>query len=210
MELNIKLKYLFIIAQLIFCQSLSNGQLVFTGIEKVEQNQVYAEQRNQEWCWASSIQFVLNYYGAKVSQEDIIKKSFHVSDPYDSLPDWHSNLPMIIKRLNGWFIKCKGRKYIVKAKLVSEVPKPMLLYDELKNMRPVILVSKDSLKSFLPFICTAVGFLPGYYGPVVKQIMIRSTYPLCSTENKDNHLIWDVESLPMRVKDYCIISVKRR
>ncbi len=210
MILNLKSYILIIAIQIFLFQAISNAQLVYTGIEKGKVNQVYAEQKNINWIWAASVQFVLNNYNVKISQEDIIKRSFHIYDPYDSLPNFQMNFSKIVNRLNNWIIKYKRKKYLITAKLVDESPTPKFLYDELKSMRPVILFSNDSLNALLPFICTAVGFIPGYYGPVPNQLMIRSTLPSCLNDENDEYIIWDIKSLPQRISHYCIISVKQK
>lgn len=210
MNLNLKLSLPVVIVFFFIIQPLSKAQLVYTGIEKEKVQQVYAEQSNINWYWAASVQFVLNNYGAKVSQEDIIKRSFYTYDPYDSLPDFQANLSKIIWRLNRWIIYYHKKRFVIEAKLVNEVPEAKFLYDKLKAMQPVIFLAKDSVNNFTPYICTAVGFMPGYYGPVPKQFMIRSVIPSCQNENKDGSILWNVESLPNRVAKYCIISVKQK
>lgn len=46
------------------------AQLTVVGIPTDSFNKVYATQRNSEWCWAASIQMILNYYGINIAQED--------------------------------------------------------------------------------------------------------------------------------------------
>ncbi len=208
MKIFTKYSMMLLIALLVFGQSISNCQLVYSGIEKDKVNQVYAEQRNPEWCWAASVQFVLSCHGVKISQEDIIKRSFLVSDPYDILPAWQENFTKITRRLNNWVIKYKRKRFTLSIKLINGAPKPEILSGELKNMMPVIIAYKDSLNNFRPVVCTAIGFLPGYYGPVFKQIMVRDTSPNCISKNNDGRFLLSVENLTKSVSDYWVIRIK--
>ncbi|MHB1686077.1 MAG: C39 family peptidase [Ignavibacteriaceae bacterium] len=202
---------LFLFSGLLFLifQSTGRSQLVYTGIEKEKVEPVYSERLNPEWCWAASVQLILNYYGAKVSQEDIIKRSFSVRDPYGELPAWSKNFDKVSDKLNRWVIWYKRVKYIVSVKFVRGAPSPETLMSELKNNYPVIMADSDSTNGMHAVICTAVGILPSYYGTVYKEIMVRDTYPDCRDKTSDQRVNWAASEIPKRVSSYWLIHVKR-
>ncbi len=190
-------------------QSVLRSQLVYSGIEKDNQIAVFAEQHSPEWIWAANIQIILNYNGARVSQEDIIKQSFKLTNPYSHLPVWSKNLKSVTAALNGWNIKYNNSKYILHLKYVEGSPSPQLLLDELKNNNPVIFYDSTEKSGVRSFICTAVGFLPGYYGPVIKELMVRDVTNNCSDDWNGQKIKWDIKDLPDNVAGYWLTSVSK-
>jgi|GEM_PF-6924310 len=202
----------FILVVVLLCFSLQTkgwSQLVYSGIERETITPIYSERQNTEWCWAANVQLIMNYYGAKVSQEDIIKRSFDVRDPYTSLPKWNEKLKAITSRLNGWHINYNNSKYLLHVNLVKGSPSPELLLKELKNDNPVILVDSISADSSRPIVCTAVGFLPGYYGPVIKELMVRDVMPGCADSSTSQRMKWKIPDVIKRISAYWLISVKK-
>ena len=112
-------------------QTVLRSQLVFSGIEKDAPIFVFAEQHSPAWIWAANIQIILNYQGPRVSQEDIIKQSFKLTNPYADLPIWDKNLKSVTSHLNGWHIKYNNSKYIMHLKYFEGSPSPQVLLDEL-------------------------------------------------------------------------------
>ena len=53
-------------------------------------------QRQTNWCWAASIQMVLNYHGINASQEEIVARCF------GELVDRPGQPADILGTLNGW------------------------------------------------------------------------------------------------------------
>lgn len=190
-------------------QSALRSQLVFSGIEKDTQIAVFAEQHSPAWIWAANIQMILNYHGARVSQEDIIKKSFKLTNPYADLPVWSKSFRSVTSSLNGWNIRYNNSKYILHLKYFEGSPSSQLLLDELKNNNPVILFDSTEKSGVRSFICTAVGFLPGYYGNIVKELMIRDVTNSCSDDWDGQKIKWNIKELPDNVSGYWLTSVSK-
>ena len=51
----------------------------YVGIRTVDFNFVAAAQQQSEWCWAASIQMILNYYGIPATQQEIVTRTY--ADP---------------------------------------------------------------------------------------------------------------------------------
>lgn len=191
------------------CQSVLRSQLVYSGIEKDTQTQIFAEQHSPAWIWAANIQIILNYHGPKVSQEDIIKQSFKLTNPYADLPIWNKNLKSVTSHLNGWNIKYNNSKYILHLKYFEGSPSPQLLLDELTKNNPVILFDSTVKSGVRSYICTAVGFLPGYYGKIVKELMVRDVTNNCADDWDGQKIKWNIKDLPDYVAGYWLTSVTK-
>lgn len=60
-------------------------------------------QRQQNWCWAATVQMVLNYHGLYVSQEQIVGRIF------GNLVDRPGQPHEILEALSGWAPDIRGR-----------------------------------------------------------------------------------------------------
>lgn len=60
-------------------------------------------QRQANWCWAASIQMVLNYHGLFVSQEQVVQRI------YGRQIDQPANSNQILNALTGWAPDNRGR-----------------------------------------------------------------------------------------------------
>lgn len=60
-------------------------------------------QRQANWCWAASIQMVLNYHGLYVSQEQVVQRI------YGRQIDQPANSNQILNALTGWAPDNRGR-----------------------------------------------------------------------------------------------------
>lgn len=85
-------------------------------------------QKKDMWCWAASIQMVLNYQGIKVSQEDIVKAAFQedINAP--------ANLEEMVKGANDCHLR--GNKIIA---WIDNDNSPATLINVLANKYPLIV-----------------------------------------------------------------------
>jgi len=83
---------------------------VFAAGIPTEQFQFFvARQQRTNWCWAASIQMVLNFHGLVVSQDQIVARVFgsNVDAPADP--------SQILASLSGWAFQINGRPASVSA-----------------------------------------------------------------------------------------------
>ena len=64
---------------------------------------VAGRQRQANWCWAATVQMVLNYHGLFVSQEQIVHRI------YGDLVDRPAGPNEILEALSGWAPDARGR-----------------------------------------------------------------------------------------------------
>jgi len=88
-------------------------------------------QRQSNWCWAASVQMVLNYHGLYVSQEDIVGRLF------GALYDSPANLDRIMVALSGWAYDTRGKISTIHAQ--PYVMNNTVLINDLVNYWPLII-----------------------------------------------------------------------
>lgn len=102
---------------------------------------VTAEQERPQWCWAACIQMIMRYYNVRVSQKEIVRRSFG-TDPYGNLPDLPGSLEMITRNVNGWGIEneADGKPYAVTCLLTTNPNMiPFVMHTGLEDNRPVLI-----------------------------------------------------------------------
>ena len=92
---------------------------------------VAGRQRQSKWCWAASIQMVLNYHGLNVTQEQIVQRVF------GGMYDAPANLNQISYALTGWAPDTRGRFSTIHATLCGLTPSQLIT--DLSNNWPLIV-----------------------------------------------------------------------
>jgi hypothetical protein len=151
-------------------------QPTYVGIQSTNFNYFASSQRNQNWCWAASIQMILNYYGVHITQEQIVARSYGVNS-FGQLPNWTGSFQVITANLNNWSIDNSGRRYSVIASLNSGAPSPAYLIQELSSLRPVLIGYQSSPTSGHAVVITACSYIQTAYGPSIQSIIVRDPWP---------------------------------
>ena len=112
------------------------------GIPTADFNFVSAAQLHTEWCWAASIQMVLNWYGVPVRQADVVSRI------YGKTVDRAATEEAIVHAMRGTAYNRKHEKVRLYAERRQGVPPTGLLLDELGNRHP-LLVTFHSTKTML-------------------------------------------------------------
>lgn len=146
----------------------------YVGIPSV--NFLPAAQTNSNWCWAASIQMVMNYYGVALSQEQIVARTYGV-DPYGNLPNWTAHIPQIHANLNHYGQDSDGRPYRVTARMGQGAPVPAVLLDELNRGHPVIVGYRSGPNSAHAIVITAARYTMTPRGPMILTLVGRDPWP---------------------------------
>ncbi|WP_084454568.1 C39 family peptidase [Algoriphagus terrigena] len=157
-------------------QNALGQQTAYVGIRSDNFNYFASSQRNSNWCWAASLQMIFNYYGIRITQEQIVARSYGV-DPYGQLPNWTGSLQVITANLNNWSVDNSGRNYAVGATLNLGAPTPLYLVQELSAQRPVLIGYQSGPNSGHAVVVTACSYTPSAYGPIIESIVVRDPWP---------------------------------
>ena len=181
----------------------------YVGIPRQGMEYVASDQRNSQWCWAASIQMVLNYYGVSISQEQIVARTYGV-DPAGRLPNWGGNFQNITANLNNWNIDNAGRPYVVSARLGRGAPTPAVLLQELSNRRPVIVAYATGPNSGHAVVVTGASYTPTPGGPIIHSLIVRDPMPSPQNVRNRGRVEHPGSVLASRMQHYWYIRVNRR
>lgn len=163
-------------------QQIFSQQLNYVGIQTENFNYYASSQRNSNWCWAASIQMILNYYGVNITQEQIVEKSYGKS-ANGTLPNWTGSFNVITNNLNKWSSDNDGDEYKVAATLSYGAPTPAYLIQELSAQRPVLIGYQTSASGGHAVVITACSYTQSTNGPIVQSIVVRDPWPTQQNTN---------------------------
>lgn len=139
----------------------------YIGIPRDVFDFVAAAQEQNMWCWAASIQMLLNYYGIPIHQREIVSRVF--GSPLNQ-PGTDAD---INASLNGWGVNAKGRCFVVRSSIVNSVPHPSALYRELSSGRPLLLTFNPGSSVGHAVVVTGASVLNG----VITSLIYRDPWP---------------------------------
>ena len=129
----------------------------------------YGRQRSANWCWAASIQMVLNYHGLYVTQEAIVAKV------YGQLVDQPAQPEQIIQALNGWAPDVRGRYSAVMADPYS-ISGPTLVYDLTYRWPLIVGLRGDPIGH--AYVLTAITYrVDARNNPIIQTVVLRNPWP---------------------------------
>ncbi len=183
-------------------------QLKHVGVSSSKMNYYASSQKNSQWCWAASIQMVLNYYGVKISQEQIVARTYG-TDPYGRLPNWAGSFEAITANLNNWGVDNSGREYKVRASLNWGAPTPAVLLRELSKKRPVI-VGYRGPQGGHAVVITAASSTKSPYGPIIQTITVRDPMPTPMNIHNRGKVVYPGAQIASLMQAYWYIKVRRK
>ena len=154
----------------------SQAQARYVGIPRAEMEYFASAQRASQWCWAASIQMILNHAKVDITQEQIVRRTYGV-DPAGRLPDWTGDFRAITANLNNWSIDNRGKKYVVRAIVGIGPPAPTVLLEELSNGRAVMIGYATGPDSGHAAIVTGASYIPTPQGPAIQSLILRDPFP---------------------------------
>jgi len=133
-------------------------------------------QRQTNWCWAASIQMVLNYHGVKATQEEIVSRCF------GALIDRPAEPQVILAALNGWGVQANGNPVIISASPI--VLKGSDIVADLAYHWPLI-VGFRTPRGGHACVLTAVSYTVNPYTnePVFQSAVLRDPWPNNQSRN---------------------------
>jgi hypothetical protein len=140
-----------------------------TDFEYIAAPQYTGRQRQTMWCWAASIQMVLNYHGLFVTQEQVVQRVFGLQYNYPANPN------QILYALSGWAPDTRGRLSEIYAEYYSFTP--FQLVTDLSNNWPLLVGSRINPIGHT-CVLTAVEYLQFITGvPILTKAIFRDPWP---------------------------------
>jgi hypothetical protein len=161
-------------------------------------------QQKPQWCWAASIQMVMNYYGVDIDQKQIVKRTYGVSN--GELPDWAASIETIHKNLNYKGVDNQGKMYIVNAQVGLNAPDPILLIEELSHKRPVVIGYKANFGGHVVLI-TAVSYYESNKGPLIRSIVVRDPLPEINNQFDNGRIEYEAATFANLIQAYWLVRV---
>jgi len=149
----------------------------FVGISQNDFKAHYRVQKDPQWCWASSAEMVLSYQGINLPQEMIVKRV------KGAIVSGTGNPGEMINSTNGIFIDVNGKSSVVSGQLVFGAPLPTVLYNQLKQKKPVILLYQASPQFGHAVVLTGIDVTVSDAGVQVLKFYIFDPFAYRITPN---------------------------
>lgn len=131
----------------------------------------HGRQRQANWCWAASVQMVLNYHGLYVAQEQVVQRIYgaQVDSPADSR--------QILQALTGWAPDARGRYSSIHANPYTHSAGQIV--QDLANRWPLIVGLRNPNGGIgHAVVLTAVFYsVDQFNNPILDAVVIRDPWP---------------------------------
>ena len=147
-----------------FVAGIPTNKFEYTAAPLIE-----GRQRQSNWCWAATVQMVLNYHGLHVRQEQVVQRIFgqQVNSPA------HPN--QIFTALSGWAPDFRGRYSGISASYLSQ---PADLINDLAYEYPLIVGVSNPDGTGHALVATAIYYsLDMYRRTIIHKIVLRDPFP---------------------------------
>lgn len=132
-----------------------------------EQN---GRQRQTNWCWAASVQMVLNYHGLFVSQEQIVQRI------YGAQVDQPAQPAQILEALSGWAPDARGRYSAIYASPYTFSGSQIV--QDLAYRWPIIVGLRNANGGGHALVLTAVYYsVDQWNNPIFQSVVLRDPWP---------------------------------
>jgi hypothetical protein len=161
---------------------------------------VAASQEQDMWCWAASIQMILNLHGVPINQEQIVSRVYGISVNEPGTDE------AISRGLNGWGIDADGRRFIVQSWTAVGPPSPGILLRELSHGRPILLTFDQGLSVGHAVVVSGASFV----GPWITSLVYRDPWPTaanCANRGRVEVSGAGLGELLSRVRSHWLVSV---
>jgi hypothetical protein len=127
-------------------------------------------QRQQNWCWAASVQMILNYHGLFVAQEQIVQRI------YGGQIDAPAQPAQILAALSGWAPDTRGRFSAIYASPYTFSAAQIV--QDLANRWPLIVGLQNPGGGGHAVVLTAVYYsVDQWNNPIFQSVVLRDPWP---------------------------------
>lgn len=182
------------------------GKPTVVGIPTAQFNFVSAAQMKTEWCWAASVQMVLNWYKIPVTQADVVNRIYHKTD------DLAASENQITRALSGIAYDRRGHKLQVSAVRETGIPSPSLLISQLSREHPMLLTVHSEHRMLHAVVLTSAEYVTTGTGIHVNSLTIRDPSPTFRERRGAATLRLSGEQLKHfveRISSYYVVTVRQ-
>ena len=127
-------------------------------------------QRQSNWCWAATVQMVLNYHGVVVTQEQIVRRVFGGDINSAAQP------AQVLAALSGWGFEVDGRPATITASPI--VFQGSDIVADLAYHWPMIVGIAEPGGGGHAYVLTAVSYSVGFGNqPIFQSVVLRDPWP---------------------------------
>lgn len=176
------------------------------GIPTAQFNFVSAAQLKTEWCWAASVQMVLNWYNIPVTQADVVNRIYHKTD------DLAASENQITRALSGIAYDRHGHKLHVSATRETGIPSPATVIGQLSREHPMLLTVHSEHGMLHAVVLTSAEYVTKGTGIHVNSLTIRDPNPTFRERHGAATLRLSGEELKHfveRISSYYVVSIKQ-
>ena len=170
------------------------------GLSSDAMNSIYAEQKQSEWCWAACIQMITNLYGADLTQDEVVART------YGPGVNRAGTLEVITANLNASGTTRRGRRYDIRSTMLDSDLLPAVLVAELSAGRPVLL-GCEAGGSGHAVVCTAVTYQGDAGRPRISVLTVRDPWPSESNRTGSGRQTLRGDDLGPRVLEGWVIRI---
>lgn len=152
-------------------QMLGPPYATYAGIPANQFDFFAAAQRQSSWCWAASIQMILNWYGLPVDQSQVVSRT------YGAAINAGASDQQISSSLNTWAIAANGRTYAIGSVTAAGAPQPSVLVQEMNQRHPILLTFSTGPFNGHAVVVTATTYFSTPQGPQLNSLSLRDPWP---------------------------------
>lgn len=149
----------------------SAAKPVTVGIPTSQFNFVAATQMQTEWCWAASVQMILNWYNVPVKQSDVVNRIYHKTVDAAATED------SITVALSGTAYDRRARKVWLHAERRRGTPTVNELTSELSLRHPMLLTVHSTPRMLHAVVVTSIETIESGQGRTITAITFRDPKP---------------------------------
>lgn len=153
------------------CALGSTAKPITVGIPTSQFNFVAATQAQTEWCWAASVQMILNWYNVPVKQSDVVNRIYHRA------VDAAASEDAITVALSGTAYDRRGRKVRLQAERRRGTPAAGELMSEMSLRHPMLVTVHSTRRMLHAVVVTSVETIDGDEGSTITAITFRDPKP---------------------------------
>lgn len=164
-------------------------------------------QENTNWCWAASIQMILEHYKVYKTQTEIIERTFG-RNYNGELPNLGGSVQTISNNLNNWEVDYIGRPSEIKSVFYAHPPSSAELVYFLKDKQPIYLSYKSSSSTNHAIVITSCRYFETTDGPQVVDLTVRDPWPSKENVRADGLIKYNYSSFSSLMNYFWIVSVR--